>query len=229
MSRQIAKPLKTMLLIAIPSIILFIIMYLLTTHSSKAAFDNFMKANLGYTDKWSKTFGSAWLVSVADDVSDLSAQINFILNVGFVSVFLIYLRENRRLMEFLFTLIGAAIILFITKFFMNATGPENILDIFFGGELGFPRGHALMSLVLYTTLAKYSGIKLKHTSARYVVYAFAAVIIFLIDISRLFTSHTLTEVIAGWSAGLFWISIVNYFFSKQSGQLKHFQYYYYND
>jgi undecaprenyl-diphosphatase len=97
---------------------------------------------------------------------------------------------------------------------MNSNSPGNIFDVFFSDDLGFPSGHALIAVVLYTALAKYSGRRLIYTSARYVVYVFAALLIFLIGVSRLFTSHTPTEVIAGWSAGLFWLSITNYFFVK---------------
>ena len=215
MSSHRAKPLKTMMLIAVPSLILFIVMFLLTTHSNEVAFRNFMNVNFGITNRWSKSFGPEWLVNISRDISALGGHIDFILIVGFVACFLFFLREDRRLTEFLFTIIGSVILLFILKFTMNANSPDNMLDIFFTDNLGFPSGHALTSLVLYSALAKYSGRKLIYTSARYVIYTFAAVLIFLIGISRLFTSHTPTEVIAGWSAGIFWLSIVNYFFRKR--------------
>ena len=214
MTSRRAKPLKTMLLIAIPSLILFIIMYLLTTHSNEVAFRNFMNVNFGMTNRWSKSFGPEWLIGISRDISALGGHIDFILIVGFVSCFLFFLRENRRLTEFLFTVIGAVILLFILKFTMNSNSPNNLFAVFFSDDLGFPSGHALTSFVLYSALAKYSGRKLIYTSARYVIYTFAAVLIFLIGISRLFTSHTPPEVIAGWSAGLFWLSIVNHFFRK---------------
>lgn len=214
MAARRSKNLITMLYLAIPSVALFVIMFLLTTHSSKVAFDNFMKVNFGYTNRWSKTFGPEWLIDISRDISALGGHIDFILIVGFVSFFLFFLREDKRLTEFLVTVIGVIVLLFTLKFTLNSNSPNNLFGVFFSNDLGFPSGHALMSLVLYSALAKYSGRKLIYTSARYVVYIFAVVVIFLIGVSRLFTSHTLTEVIAGWSAGLFWISIVNYFFRK---------------
>jgi membrane-associated phospholipid phosphatase len=166
------------------------------------------------TNKWSKTYGPDWLVNLCDDISALGGHINFVLIVGFVSFFLFYLREQRRLTEFLFAVIGSVVLLTILKFTMNPSGTNNIIDVFITDDFGFPSGHALTSLVLYATLAKFSSRKLIYTKARYVIYVFASVLIFLIGVARLFTSHTATEVIAGWCAGIFWLSIVNYIFRK---------------
>lgn len=215
MSSRRSKHLNRMLLFAIPSVALFVIMFLLTTHSNEVAFRNYMRVTFGMTNRWSGTFGSEWLVGISRDISALGGQIDFVLIVAFVSCFLFLLREERRLTEFLVTVIGAVILLSILKLTMNFNSPGNIFGIIFSDDLGFPSGHALMSLILYATLAKYSGRKLIYTSARYVIYIFAAILIFLIGISRLFTSHTPTEVIAGWSAGIFWLSIVDYFFRKR--------------
>jgi undecaprenyl-diphosphatase len=215
MGLRSTKSFKTMMLIAVPSLALFIIMFLLTNHSNEVAFHNFMRTTFGLTNSWPHSpYGPGWLVAICKDIAALGGHIDFVLIVGFVSCFLYFLRENKRLTEFLFTIIGAVILLLILKFTMNSNSPGNMFDVFFSDDLGFPSGHALIAVVLYTALAKYSGRRLIYTSARYVVYVFAALLIFLIGVSRLFTSHTPTEVIAGWSAGLFWLSITNYFFVK---------------
>ena len=214
MSSHRAKSIRKLVIIASFSAVVFIIMFLMTTHSSRVDFHNFMKVNFGNTNRWSRSYGPEWFVAICRDIAALGGHVEFILIVGFVSCFLFFLRENRRLTEFLFTVIGALILLFLLKFMMNVNGPDNMFDVLFSDNLGFPSGHALISLVLYSALAKYSGRKLIYTSARYVIYAFAAILIFLIGVSRLFTSHTPAEVIAGWSAGLFWLSIVNYLFRR---------------
>jgi undecaprenyl-diphosphatase len=215
MTSQKSKALKTMLLMSLISLAIFIIMFFMTNHANKIVFDNFMKTNFGLTNRWPHSpFGPGWLVAICKDISALGGHINFVLIVGFVSFLLFYLREQRRLTEFLFAVIGSVILLTILKFTLNASGTNNFLDVFITDDFGFPSGHALTSLVLYTTLAKFSGRRLIYTSARYVIYIFAIVLIFLIGVARLFTSHTPTEVIAGWSAGIFWLSIVNYIFRK---------------
>ena len=215
MSSQRKKALKKLILIALPSAILFVVMYLMTNHTNETAFHNFMKGTFGLTNRWPHSpFGPGWLVAICKDIAALSGHIDFVLIVVFVTFFLFFLREEKRLAEFLFTIIGVIILLFILKFAFNANSPDNMFDILYADDLGFPSGHALTAMVLYSALAKYSGRKLIYTNARFVIYVFAALLIFLIGISRLFTSHTPTEVIAGWSAGLFWISIVNYIFRR---------------
>ncbi|MGA7836732.1 MAG: phosphatase PAP2 family protein [Ignavibacteriaceae bacterium] len=214
------NPVKRLIFVALSSLILFVIMYLMTNNSNNMAFHNFMKDNFGMTNKWSTSFGPKWFVDICRNVSALGGHIDFILIVGFVSSFLFFLRERKIFFEFLITIGGAIIILFILKFTMNNNSPDYLLNILFSDGFGFPSGHALISLVLYSSLAKYSGRKLIYTKARYVIYIFATILITLIGLSRLFTSHTLTEVIAGWSAGLFWLSIVNYIFRKNSARWK---------
>jgi len=186
----------------------------MSNHSNDVAFQNFMRMNFGMTNRWSQSFGQEWLVGISRDIGALGGHIDFILITGFVLCFLFFLREDKRLKEFIFTIAGAIIILFILKSTLNINNPSSIFDIFSSDEFGFPSGHALMSFVLYASLAKYSGKKLIYTNARYVIYIFAILLILLIGISRLFTSHTPTEVAAGWSAGIFWLSIVNYLFRK---------------
>lgn len=210
-----SKSLKKMIAMAVPSAMLFIVMYFITNDSSRTAFHNFMKSTFGILNRWSPhTYGPPWLYRISLDLSALGGHSDFILIVGFVSVFLFFLREEKKLFEFLITIIGSVLLLFIVKYTMNNNMPDNLLDVFFTNDFGFPSGHALTSLVLYATLAKFSGKKLIYTNARYVVYVFATILIILVGTARLFTSHTLTEVIAGWSAGIFWLSIVNYIFRK---------------
>ncbi len=159
-------------------------------------------------------------MDICRDISALGGHIDFILIVGFVVSFLFFLSERKILFEFLITIGGAIIILFILKFTINDGSPDYFFNVLINNGFGFPSGHALISLVLYASLAKYSGKRLIYTKARYVVYVFAAILITLIGLSRLFTSHTLTEVVAGWSAGLFWLAIVNYIFRRNGALWK---------
>ena len=88
-----SKHLRTMLLLAIPSAAIFVIMFLLTTHSNEVAFRNYMNVTFGMTNRWSKSFGPDWLVGISRDISALGGHIDFILIVGFVTLFLYFLRE----------------------------------------------------------------------------------------------------------------------------------------
>jgi len=209
-----AKQLRTLLLTAIPSVILLIIMYLLTTHANEEIFQNFMSSHFNFSDRYS-SYGPDWLIYITWDMGALAGYVVFALVVSFVLCFLFALREQKTLFEFLFTIIGAVILLFILRLAFNINSTGSIRTMLFSNSIGFPSGHAIISLVLYSTLAKYSARKFINRNARFVIYLFAAFIILLIGVGRLFTSHNPTEVVAGWCAGIFWLSIVNYIFRKK--------------
>ncbi len=208
------KHLRTMLLTLIPCLVLFIIMYLLTTRTNENLFQNFMKTQFGYSNRYS-SFGPDWLIFITWDLGALSGQVVFVLVVGFVLSFLYVMQEQKTLFEFLFTISGAIILLFILRFTFNANSTKNVFAVLSSNSSGFPSGHAIISIVLYSALAKYSGRKLIYKNARYVIYIFVAILIFLIGVARLFTSHNPPEVISGWCAGIIWLSIVNYIFRKE--------------
>ena len=208
------KHLRTMLLTSILCLVLFIIMYLLTTHANEDFFRNFMKIHFGYSNRYN-SFGPEWLIYITWDLGALAGQVVFVLVVGFVLSFLFVMREQKTLFEFLFTILGAIILLFILRFTFNANSTGNVFAVLSSNSSGFPSGHAIISLVLYSALAKYSGRKLTNKNARYVIYIFTAILIFLIGVARLFTSHNPPEVISGWCAGIIWLSIVNYIFRNK--------------
>ena len=213
MSSHQASSLRKMLWILVPSLVLFIIMYLLTTHANEEYFLNFMNYHFGYSNRYN-SYGPNWLIFITWDFGALAGNVVFVLVVGFVLCFLFVLHELETFFEFLFTIAGAVILLLILRFTFS-TSTRGITAILFSNSSGFPSGHAFISLVLYSALAKYSGRKVHNNNARYIIYFFAALLIFLIGTARLFTSHNPTEVIAGWSIGLFWLAIVNYFFRKR--------------
>ena len=77
------------------------------------------------TNRWSQSYGPEWLIRISRDISALGGHIDFILIIGFVACFLFFLREEKKLIEFTFTIIGALVLLTILKFTMNANNPDN--------------------------------------------------------------------------------------------------------
>ncbi len=81
-------------------------------------------------------------------------------------------------------------------------------DIYYQ-EIGFsfPSGHAMLSVVLYGTLAYVIGKTLPSRRARIVLAVGAAIIALIIGFSRIYLGvHYLSDVLAGWSAGLCWLA-----------------------
>jgi membrane-associated phospholipid phosphatase len=71
----------------------------------------------------------------------------------------------------------------------------------------FPSGHASMSLAVYGTLAFVVARRLDRPAARIAVLTAAAVLIFLIGISRIYLGvHYVSDVVAGYCLALAWIT-----------------------
>jgi undecaprenyl-diphosphatase len=67
----------------------------------------------------------------------------------------------------------------------------------------FPSGHALSATAVYLTLALVIARRLRRRSARVLLIAGTAVLLFLIGISRLYLgAHYMSDVLAGWILGL---------------------------
>jgi membrane-associated phospholipid phosphatase len=72
----------------------------------------------------------------------------------------------------------------------------------------FPSGHASVSLAVYGTIGFIAARHLRDVRARIAVLSASAVLILLIGISRLYLGvHFLTDVIAGFSLGLAWVTL----------------------
>ena len=197
------------------SVIIFMLMYILSGNGSRNAYRHFMKGTIGNTGRWMNTYGPEWFVDINKNISALGGPAVFALITAFVFILLIIAKEKKLLLEFSITITGTIILMFILKYLLNASRPADITKFIFNDDLGFPSGHAMSSLVLYSSLAVYASRKAAGAPARLTLMAIAVVTVILIGVSRLVVgAHTPEEVIAGWCAGIFWISLINFFFSR---------------
>jgi undecaprenyl-diphosphatase len=105
-------------------------------------------------------------------------------------------------------LIGAGILDSLLKAVIQRPRPPYAVAILRGHSFSFPSGHALSSLVAYGMTAYFIiVVKLRAGSSRTIAMCLAMILILAIGVSRLYLGvHYFTDVIAGYAAGVVWLS-----------------------
>ena len=162
---------------------------------------------LGKTNKWSGSYGPQTLVDNLTDLTALASEL-------FISIFSIvfggYLflrRKYRTLYTYFFVVIGAGLFHVFLKNYLTGEKWYNWLNVFIIEGKIFPSGHALMSVVLYFTLARliYRS-NPDHKINRYLM-TISFLLCFLIGLGLIIKgAHSPNDVIGGWAIGTAWIS-----------------------
>ncbi len=164
--------------------------------------------NLGYTNKWSTYFGPEWFVGINKDIAALGG---FPLLFIFLVIIIIYYnlrKESRRLWRLLFIMVGAGILMLIAKTTFAQEIPDDPIEILTNQISSFPSGHAMMGTIFYTTLGVTISRRQHSRKTKRLTLITATVIIILIGISRILPgTHSVTEVLAGWSLGMIWLCL----------------------
>ncbi len=198
------------LMLPLISLTIFILMYLLFKGGYQGVYHHFMKKTIGNTGRWMNTYGPEWFVNINKNISALGGPAVFSILTIFTFCTLIITKQFKTSIEFLITVCGVVLLLYILKYTLNPNRPSDIISVFINDDLGFPSGHAASSIALYLSIAIYLGRKSIPQSIKKAVSVLALVLIILIGISRLIVgAHTPEEVVAGWCTGIFWLSLVH--------------------
>ena len=196
-------------------IIIFLVMYFITNAVNPKDYVNFMSDIFGFTNKWSHTYGPEWFVDINSDISSLGGPTLFFLIILFVISLLFVQYRFKTLTKFLIIIFGSVFLLFVLKYLFNSNRPNQLVGLILSNDLGFPSGHAFMSLILFYTLNFITTKRMRDKSLKFLINTSTIIIIILIGLSRiLIGAHNPEEVIAGWSAGIFWIYITSLFFRR---------------
>ena len=126
-----------------------------------------------------------------------------------VSAFLLWRRGQRaELLLLLLAFVGAQILTLGLKLGFERERPFFADPLATESTYSFPSGHASTSLAVYGTLGFILARHLDDRRARIAALAGAAALVLLIGFSRLYLGvHFLTDVIAGYSIGLAWVTL----------------------
>ena len=165
-----------------------------------------LENNLGFTNKWSSTYGPEWWVNANKDIAALAGKIVLLIFTLILIGYFTIRKKQRRLWKFVFIFFGGAAIMTIFKIIFAEELPYEPIHFVTTTFSNYPSGHTMMGTIFYLTLAVYIS-RAQHTlkTKRFTLIA-GSVIVVLIGFSRLLIgNHTLTEVLAGWSLGLIWL------------------------
>lgn len=168
----------------------------------------FLKTHLGTTNRWSKTYGPDWFVSLMQKISSLGGKIQIIVGTILISIFYKLKGRTKLLWKFLFIILGASFVLLILKFSFTDNVPYEPVDLLIGNVAPFPSGHAMFSLVFYQTLAVIIARRQRRRNVRTFVLVSSVIIVFMVASARVLIGvHTVTEVLAGIAVGLIWLCL----------------------
>ncbi|MBI5065907.1 bifunctional DedA family/phosphatase PAP2 family protein [Candidatus Woesearchaeota archaeon] len=148
-----------------------------------------------------------WLNKMMIFITNIVSPTNlFILSI-LLSVVLIYKKKWYYFLLFLFSMIGGLLFEVIIKLIAHRARPSNALIKL--ADYSFPSGHATMAIIFFSLLL-YSfkdDIKNKILKNSFIVGNIA--LFLLVGFSRIYLNvHWFSDVIAGFSLGLFWITLL---------------------
>ncbi len=109
------------------------------------------------------------------------------------------------------SLVGSFLLGYFAKIIIQKERPENALIEASG--FSFPSGHALRALIFFGLLIYLFKDEIKSKVLKQLFIAVNVVLILLIGFSRIYLNvHWLSDVIAGYALGLFWLGLVVFAF-----------------
>lgn len=203
---------KTLILIFISSLLIFLLSSFGVFDGLSAIVFKTLYNALGYTNKWSHSFGPPWFVNMLGDISALGSREIVLIFSTFMFFYLKMTKGKSEAGKFIFTVGLGIVFILVTKSMTSNHAEINFNTILTETLSNFPSGHTFIATVMYLAMAKYLSTHRKYEPVNKFLLISATILIALVGITRFIGSgHTVTEVIAGWSLGLCWYTFAQMF------------------
>jgi len=154
-----------------------------------------------------QTYASPQLTLAAQAVSLMGSQVVLVVGAALLILFLWQRRWGAALTLVLVTA-GAQVLNDILKDVFHRTRPEPVLGFIAAQQYSFPSGHAMVAAAFYLFVA-YLAWRLVRGWWRGLIAGALILLVLLIGLARLYLeAHYLSDVIAGYLAGLIWTDTV---------------------
>ena len=173
-----------------------------TYKSTVAGFDS----NIRY---FMRQIQSPMWTSVFLTVTKLGSTFYLAIIGSVAGVIFLFLRWFRPLVLFIVVMSGQAALHHGAKWMFARPRPQALMSYREVESFSFPSGHAVAGLCLYGAIAWIVATRVETSAAKAGIAIFAAVLIFLIGMSRAYIGiHFPTDVLAGFLAGAVWTAAV---------------------
>jgi membrane-associated phospholipid phosphatase len=157
----------------------------------------------------------------AHSTDQLTAVMKFLTDFGSSAVMiplatltlvLCYIKREFHILKMLGATFGGALLLeFLLKTAFHRTRPIPFFDLPTPASYSFPSGHALFSFCFFAGLAVIVSPRLTRLAAKIAVWIVAVLLILGIGFSRIYLGvHYPSDVLAGYSVGLVWVSALGF-------------------
>lgn len=152
--------------------------------------------------------GPHWLQQTMLEITALGSYPVLVTLVAAVAGFLLVARNYGLTLFMLLTIISGTLISHALKIFYDRPRPDVVDHLAEAYTASFPSGHAMMSTVVYLTLAALIMRLADGAVMRVYVLAVAMVLAFTVGVSRIYLGvHWPSDVLAGWALGTAWVSL----------------------
>jgi undecaprenyl-diphosphatase len=149
--------------------------------------------------------GPRWFEEFMRDLTGLGGHGVLALVLLAVSSFLLLAGLRRTAVSVLAACLSGALLSSLLKHFFARPRPDLVPHGAYVMTASFPSGHALLSALVYLTLAALVARQLQRRRLRLHVICVAVVLTLLVGISRVYLGvHWPSDVLAGWAIGAAW-------------------------
>lgn len=152
--------------------------------------------------------GPAWLRLAAIDVTSLGSVIDLALIVLAVAGLFLALRRSREALLLLASTGSGLLVVDIIKVVVGRQRPPLAMHAVEVANASFPSGHAMLSAIVYLSLATLAGHFAQQRRVRIYTLAAGLAATLIVGASRVYLGvHWPTDVIGGWALGAAWAMI----------------------
>lgn len=184
---------------------MFIEMAIVVLAGDTLQFDRNLVLALRSPDDLTDPLGPTWLEEMMRDGTALGSNW-ILLSLSLFSAIYLYLRDRKKMaLCLVVAILSGLAVAFGLKHLIARPRPDMVTHATTVYTASFPSAHAMMSTLVYFSLALILASVQSRKSIKTLIYAGAVLVAFWVGFSRVYLGvHWPTDVLAGWCAGAFW-------------------------